>query len=308
MHGAIRLIVVLLLLSWTSWGCGGAPNLLKEIPTTMNTVQSAKGHIKQVGLVLIHTPNTPVGKIVGERYLSTLGDVVRNENGGLNLLAPQDTEFPRFLADLAERSTASIDAVSISEQGRRAGYQGLITAAVSDISPVARKTGMFWMRKTRHFIQYAITVDLYDPYSAAKIVSKVTEGAMRISEQDYDNLKSGAVASIDDLNESIDDVAQEHGEHIGKALADHQWKSAVIKVHEDRIIVPASGRSGLKEGDRLVVFEGRRLLENQHGGVFIAPGVQVGELQITAVDDQMIEAKALNAGNIQKGDIVIPID
>jgi hypothetical protein len=309
MHDAIRLIVLLLFLSWTHWGCSGSPNLLKEIPTTVNTVKSAKGHIKQVGLVLIHTPNTPVCKIVGERYLKTLGNAVRNENSRLNLLTPQDSEFPSFLAELAETSTTSIDAVSMSKHGRRAGYQGLITAAVSDIRPVARKTGMFWMRKTRYFIQYSVTVDLYDPYTAAKIVSEVTEGTMQISKGDYNNLKSGVAASIDDLNETIENVALDHGDRIGEALVDHQWKSAVVKVHKDRIFVPAGGsRSGLKKGDRLMVFEGRRLLENEHGGVFTAPGVQVGELQITAIKDKMIEAKPLNAENIQKGDIVIPVE
>jgi hypothetical protein len=251
----------LLFFSWTFWGCGGSTNLLKEIPTTMNAVKSAKGLAKQVALVLIHTPYTPAGKIVGERYLKTLGDAVLSQNSRLNLLTPQDSEFPSFLSELAETSTTSIDAVSISEQGRQAGYQGLIIATVSDIRPVVRKTGMFWMRKTRYFIQYSVTVDLYDPYTAAKIVSEVTEGTMQISKGGYDHLKSGTAASIDDLNETIAAVAQDHGEHIGEVLADHQWKSAVLKVHEDRIFVPAGGGAGLKTGDRLVVFEGRRLLK-----------------------------------------------
>lgn len=307
MHGAIRLMVLLLFFALTSWGCGGSPNLLKEIPTTVNTVKSAKGHIKQVGLVLIHAPNTAVGKIVGERYLKALGDAVLNENGRLNLLRPQDSEFPNFLVELAEASSSSIDAVSLSEQGRQAGYQGLIAAAVDDIRPVAKKTGMFWMRKTRHYIQYSVTVDLYDPYTAAKIISEVKEGTIQISEGDYDNLKAGTATSIDALNEAIEDVAGDHGERIGESLADHQWKSAVVKVQDGQIFIPAGPKSGLQEGDRLAVFEGRRLLENNYGGKFTAPGIKVGELQITAIDGQMTEAKALNAESIRKGDIVIPI-
>lgn len=307
MQGAIRLIVVSLFLSLTGWGCGGSPNLLKEIPTTVNTVKSVQGHTMQVGLVLIQAPNTPVGKTVGERYLKTLGDAVRNENGRLNLLTPQDNEYPSFLAELDTTTSGSINAVSLSEQGRQEGYQGLITAAVNDIRAVAKKTGLFWMRKTRHFIQYAVTVDLYDPYTAAKIVSEVMEGTIKISEQDYDNLKAGTAVSIDDFNETIEAVAQDHGERMGEALADHQWKSAVSKVDEGRIFMPVGRRAGLKEGDRLAVFEGRRLLENKHGGIFTAPGLQVGEIQIIAIDDRMTEAKALDSGNIQKGDIVIPI-
>lgn len=307
MQATIRLIVFLLFLFLTSWGCGGSPNLLKEIPTTVHTVKSAQGQIKQVGLVLIHAPNTPVGKAVGERYLKTMGDAVRNENGRLNLLTPQDNGFPSFLAELDKTPSSTVDAVSLSEQGRQEGYQGLIVAAVDDIRAVAKKTGMFWMRKTRHFIQYTVTVDLYDPYTAAKIVSEVMEGEIKISEEDYDNLNGGTAASIDGLNETIEDVAQDHGERIGEALADHQWKSAVVKVHEGKIFIPVGIGAGLKEGDRLAVFEGRRLLENKHGGIFTAPGVQVGELQVTAFDSQTTEAKALNAENIQKGDIVIPI-
>lgn len=307
MHGAIRLIIFLLFFFLTGWGCGGSPDLLKEIPTTVNTVNSAKGHIKQVGLVLIHAPNTPAGKTVGERYLKTLGDAIRNDNGRVNLLTPLDDGFPRFLAELDETSSGAVDAVSLSEKGRQVGYQGLIVAAVNDIRPVAKKTGMFWLRKTRHFIQYTVTVDLYDPYTAAKVVSEVMEGTIKISEEDYENIKAGTAVSIDGLNETVEDVAQDHGDRIGEALADHQWKSAVAKIQEGQIMIPTGQGAGLKKGDRLAVFEGRRLLENKQGGIFTAPGVQIGELQITAVDGQMAEAKALNAENIQKGDIVIPI-
>lgn len=307
MHGVIRMIVVLFVLSWISWGCGGSPDLLKEIPTTVNTVKSAKGHIKQVGLALFHAPDTPVGQTVGEIYLNGLADAVRDEGDRLNLVTPRESDFPGFLAELSQTPSTTVDAVSLSEKGRQAGYQGLIAAAVTDIRAIAKKTGIFWMRKTRHFVQYTVTVDLYDPYSAAKIISEVKEGSVKISETDYENLLAGSAASIEDLNETIEDVAQDHGERIGEAMEAHQWRSAVADVRAGRIIITAAREAGFKEGDRLAVFEGRRLLENSHGGIFIAPGVQVGEIQITEVGDQMIEAKALHSVNIQKDDIVIPI-
>ena len=308
MHGTFRLITLLLIFSWATWGCGGSPNLLKEIPTTINTVESAKGHVKLVPVVLIAAPQTAVGRKVGELYFTTLVDTIRDEDDQSRLLTSQDSEFPAFMAQFAKASSASVNAAALSEKSRKQGYQGIVTAAVNDIRADTKKTGIFWLRKTRHFIHYTVTVDLYDPYTAAKIVSEVLEGSIKISQGDYDAYRAGTATSIADLNDKIEDVARDLGERIGDALEEHQWKASVLKIQGDRIVIPAGGRASLKEGDRLAVFEGRRLLEGMQGASYIAPGVQVGEIQITSVTKHMAEAKALNSGIIQKGDIVVPIN
>ncbi len=307
MHGIFRWTRLLMLLFFTLWGCGGSPNLLKEIPTTINTVKSSKGQVKLVPMVLIGAPQTNLGRGVGDIYFSTLSEAIHKEDDRSKLLTLQDSEFPSFLGAFKNSTPNTVNAAVLSKKAREEGYQGIVTAAVNDIRAVAKKTGVLWLRKTRHFINYTVTVELYDPYTAAKIVNEVVEGTIRISEDDYDTYQAGTATSISDLNEEIEGVAQDLGEIVGKALKVQQWRAAVTEIKENRIMIPVGRWAGLKEGDRLAVFEGQRFLEGVEGATYIVPGIQIGEIQITSISDNMANAKALNSGNIQVGDLVVPI-
>lgn len=307
MHFVNRTLLFLVFVAWAHLGCGGSSDLLKEIPASINTVKSGNELVKQVAAILIQAPDSGPGQTAADLYLKTLVQAIGDEDARLNLLTPQDAGFPGFMATLVDTHSASRNAASLSEQGRQAGFQGLLTATVGDIRAVTKKTGIFWMRKTRYLIQYTVTIDLYDPCTAAKIVSDVIEGSTKISEEEYGRLQAGHTFSIAALNEKMKKAAQDHGELIGKTLQNHQWRAAVSKVQADRILIPVGRNTGLAQGDRLAVFEGRRQLEGKGGEKYIVPGLQVGEVQITAVAEQMVEAKAMNAEDIQAGDIVVPI-
>lgn len=302
MFGIIRLVWLLVPLSLTLWGCGGAPHLLKELPTTINTLRYAKTAIKIVPAALVEAPDTPLGRDVAALYFTTLVEAIGNEDGRSKLLTPRSSDFPSYLKTPDQGAAAGL-----SEKSRNAGHQGFVLASVNDIRTVAKKTGIFWFRKIRHFINYTVTVDLYDPYTAAKIVNEVVEGTIKISENDYDAYLAGTAVSISALNKEIGEVAGDLGKIIGGALKDQQWRAAVAGIEDNRIVIPAGRYNGLEEGDRLAVFGGRRVLQGIAGALYFAPGVQVGEIQITSVSDGIAEAKALTSNGIQPGDIVVPL-
>jgi hypothetical protein len=307
MFGMFRSVMLLVLLSSTLWGCGGSPNLLKEIPRTINTVKYTQHLVKTVPLALIDAPKTPLGQNVGQLYFSTLVDAVRNEDSRSNLLTPGDHDFPSYMTIPVKDTPGKVHAAGLSAKSRTAGHQGIVMASVHDIRAFSKKTGIFWLRKTRHFINYTVTVVLYDPYTAAKIVNEVREGTINISAGEYDAYLAGTVISIPDLNEAIEAVAKDLGDIIGGALKHQQWRAAVTGIEDDRIVIPADRRSGLKEGDRLAVFGGRRRLKGIEGASYVVPGIQVAEIRITSVNDGMAEAKSLTSNRIQSGDIVVPL-
>jgi hypothetical protein len=306
MPNPTRLIVVLLILPWFFLSCGGSKNLLKEIPTTINTVKSGNGYKKKIAVALTQSPATALGRTTGELFFKTLVDAIRDEDSRSLLVYPGDAGYPEIMAKLSNLSSAPINAVALAEAGRQAGYQGMVTAAVKDIHVSARKTGLLWFRNTRYFIHYGVTVDLYDPYTAAKIVSKVIEAYTKISEDDYDAFKRGQASSFEDLNDEIENVAEDLGEIVGEALEAMKWKTTVVKVQQGRVFVPSGRQAGVGEGDRLVLFEGRRRLEGRQGERFIAPGYKLGEIRIVAVSEQMAEATVPNPVKVQVGDILIP--
>lgn len=306
MHSAARLFVVLLMLPWFFLSCGGSKDLLKEIPTTINTMKPGKDYQKKVAVALTQSPATALGRTTGERFFKTLVEAIRDEDSRSLLLSPGDAGYPDFMARLSNSSLPPINAAALAEAGREAGYQGLVTAAVNDIRVSTRKTGLLWFRGPRYFIHYDVTVDLYDPYTAAKIVSKVIEASTKISEDDYGAFKRGEASSIEDLNDEIQEAAEDLGETVGEALKAQKWKTAVVKVQQGRVLIPSGRQAGVREGDRLLIFEGRRRLEGRQGERFIAPGYELGEIRIVAVSEQIAEATVPDTVNVQVGDILVP--
>lgn len=307
MRGTIRLCVVLMFLSSALWGCGGSSDVLKKVPPTLNMVKSRDGYVKRVAVALTLAPPTTIGQGAGELYFKSLAGAIAGESNRLRLVAPGDSGFPEFMTQLVRGSVAYPNAPVLSKEARQAGYQGVVVAAVRDIRVSTIRTGLFWFRRTRYLIHFDVTADLYDPYSAAKVVSGVMESKVRISEDDYENYVSGVASSIEELDEEIADAAEELGERIGEALSDLPWKATVAGTDGDRVFLPAGAGVGLREGDRLAVFEGSRLMTGDQGEQFVAPGQQVGMVHITAASEQKAEAKVTAPGKIQIGDIVVPV-
>jgi hypothetical protein len=309
MCGLTRFCVVLTVVSWALLGCGGSGDLLEKIPPTINTVKPSNRYAKQVAAVLAQTPSTAVGQEAGALYFKTLAHAVADEDSRSMLVTPEDKGFPGFMAVLASGhgSMPNPDMTALLRGARQAGYQGVVVAAIRDIRVSTIRTGLFWFRKKRFLVHFALTADLYDPQLAAKVVSGVVESEVRISENDYESYKSGTAITIEELEEEIVDAAEGLGEQIGEALSDIMWKVTVRGTEGDRVVIPAGSGVGLKEGDRFIVFEGRRQLEGQQGEQFIVPGYQVGTFQVDAVADQKAEARASAEGKIQYGDIAVPV-
>jgi len=155
-----------------------------------------------------------------------------------------------------------------------------------------------------------LTFSVYDPFTGAKILDDVVETSTKISEDDSIAFASAEAVEIENLNETIADVASDLGEHAAKVLNDHPWQTSVVGVEGGRILLSAGTQSGLRAGDRLAVFEGRRIIDGQNGERFIVPGNKIGDLEVVNVAEQVSEAKeqaASGATKIQAGDIAVAV-
>ncbi len=310
MRKSTRFLVVLILLPWVLWGCGGSGNLLEKVPPTINTVKASDRYIKQVAAILVHTPSNAVGRAAGSFYFKTLIHEIADEDSRSRLVTPEDKEFPGFMDALAHAGDESMpdpDMTTLCQGARQAGYQGLVVAAIRDIRVSTIRSGILWFRKQRYLAHFSVTADLYDPYVSAKVVSGVVESKVRISENVYESYRSGTASSIEKLDDEMVDAAEALGERIGEALSDMKWKVAVRGTEGDRLVIPAGTSVGLKEGDRFIVFDGRRQLAGQQGERFIVPGYEVGTFQVDAVAEQKAEGRASAEGKIQYGDIAVPV-
>lgn len=292
----------LLAIGFFCLSCAGGSN---------RTVQSAvpaferhydAGYVRRVALGVFQAPQTPLGRESADSLLKSVAQTLRTQVPRMELLTAEQT--PSVHTAIGRLNSEPIDAAA--RHWRSEGYQGLVALALLDLRLETKKTGALWFRKARHFIQLEAVVDLYDPYTGAKLMSDVAELSLKINADDHDALKSGSQTHLADLDELLLDLADDFGDETAKALQDHPWQTSVIRMDVQGIVVAAGRRSGVQAGDRLAVYRGERTVEGV-SGKFVLPGLKVAEIQIERVDDAQSYAKALSADSVRPGDIAMPI-
>ncbi len=310
MRASIRIIIALWIVVSACLGCSGSKDALKDLPPSMVTAVPAKGYINSIALLLAHTPPTALGRQIGERYAETLINAIGDESGRVRLVTPGDAQFPDFLMETAQEAPAPGNVVAMAEAASVAGYNGWVIARIEGLRHEAKHTGFFWFRKMRYFAHCDLNLAFYDAITGAKMINEVIESSTKISEDEYNAIKTGEAGTFEELNAVITEIGEGLGEKVAQTLDDQPWRTMVVNVEGGRISLPVGARAGLRSGDRLAVFEGRRTLEGQNGERFFVPGFQVGEIEIVAVTDQTAEAEALGAlqsTKIQVGDFAAAV-
>jgi hypothetical protein len=260
---------------------------------------------QKVAAVLSRVPATALGHQTGELYFATLLERIGDKNSHVRLVTNQDEHFPVFMQAFTT-DTSPTDLTAITESARLQGYQGIISAAVLDIHAKAEENGILWWRKTRFYLSLAVSLDLYDPFSGSKIISRVETDTIKIDQMEYQQLSAGRAVPFEDLDDAVIGMADKVGGQAADALAEVPWKTVVTKVDGQDIELAGGEESGLAVGDSLIVFEGRRWMKGPNGEQFIVPGYKVGRIDVTAVEDNTVRAAAGKPGvNIAVDDIAV---
>jgi hypothetical protein len=273
-------------------------------------VEPAKGFRKTIAVTLTRTMPSHFGRRIGDLYYRALIDALKDQDPRLQLVTRTDGRWPDNLAEMDQENTRPDNALALAEKARIAGLNGWANARVENLQPVARKTGILWFRKERYFIFAELSFSLYDPFTGAKIIDKVVEASTSVSEADYNAMRTGRAVAVADFDEAVIDIGADIGEHAAEALKDQPWQTAVIGVQGDRVFLSAGASAGLRGGERLAVFAGRRIIEGQDSERFVVPGPEVGLIHIVQVAEGVSEAKVESAsdGNrIQAGDIAVAV-
>ena len=284
------------------WGCAGGMDRAATSSAAVFSSQNGPGYIKRVGLGVISSPPTELGYESARYIAQSIADVLKAEAPRLNLGTAWETGSIKKAIDLLKSNDIDLAAAG----WRKDGFQGIATVALLDLRLVAEKTGALWFRKQRHFIRYSMVFDLYDTLTGAKLVSEISEISLKISKNDYEALQTGTVLHIEDLDDSLADLADDFGEQAAESLNDLPWQTSIISVEEKRIVFAAGRASGIQVGDRLAVYRGNRHVTGPKGK-FMLPGMKVVEVDVEQVDEQRSYAVAPQDDAAQAGDIAIPI-
>jgi hypothetical protein len=247
---------------------------------------------------------TYLGRQADVFLLQTLTGAMRKNNHRLILVTPGEAEYPAFMKVYHPLSMQ--DVFFVAQTARQQGYHCLLQASVENIRVHDEKTGIWWFRKIRYFMTVVVSVDVFDTFTGAKISGEVQERSTKIDPDSYAGFLAGSPNSIATVQALVGEIAKNLGEQAADAIAESKWVTSVAHVGNPHISLTAGSSSGLRVGDRLSIFEGRRIIDGQEGEKFIVPGYKVGDIRITAVDKDGAQASSIGACDIRPGDIAVP--
>jgi hypothetical protein len=298
----LKLMLSILILSALLSGCGGLKFHRDPPQPTLKTAPAGRGYLYKAAVMLTHTSEAP-GQL-GDLYFEKLVQAMGRESARIALVTPQDSDFPKFMASLAQVERTS-DTSAVMESARLQGFQGVVLASVRNLRVDSRTWSLFWYSRTTYFIALSMTVDLFDPYSGAKLVSRLKEATVKIDFDEYESFQQGRPIDMKAVDKELAGNGQTFGKLVADTLEKQPWKASVISVESGLIRLAADRSAGLAPDQRLAFYAARRVVQNRYGQNFIVPGLKIGEARITRMGDGMIEAAFEEAADIQPGDVAV---
>jgi hypothetical protein len=301
---------------WLKWGfwpllliisacAGNSP--VQGPPTLMQMKLKPNDFNKKAAVLMIRSPHSEFINRVEDYFKQVLIETMHAETDHLLLVHDDDKELEASI--LSSNSQAAwIDQAALVETARYKGYQAVVVTRFAHIDFESRKSGMFWFRKDRYYIDYGFALDVFDPATGAKMAARIVEETARIQQEEYESLQNGSQLTIDAFDEKIADLAENLGEKVASVLNDSLWRTNVVGVQADRVFLPAGKNSGIAVDDRLVVFKTQPFKETQSGYQFLLPEHKAAELRVVAVGDELTETVAEPPGTVQEWDLAIPLN
>jgi hypothetical protein len=296
MQRSIALAGLSVLVVFSLLACAKPQNIRIEPRPSFAEAQSrTKGYIKNVAVTPpAGSPGTLEHRI-NQHFSEMLTTAMQSESNRL-------TWAPFAPADPAAR-----DPLTLVASARSQGFHHLLDTAVMDVRVSEKRTGIWWMRKTRYFMTVVVHLDIYDTYTAAKVTSKVREQVIKIDSGIYETFADSSLESIPALNKTLAAMAGKLGKHAADTITGAPLKTVVSDVDGARIELAAGQTAGLRVGDRWAVYEGRRTVEGYGGQRFVAPGYKLGTIHITAVSETHAVGSLDQQVDIQVGDVAVPV-
>ncbi|KJS33009.1 MAG: hypothetical protein VR64_03590 [Desulfatitalea sp. BRH_c12] len=242
----------------------------------------------------------------GEELLTqTMVQTIRDKGKRLLLLTAQDPGFPAALQNPDSLSTSQ-GAFMALQAARLQGYHCLLQAKLIGIQPDERKTGLWWFRKNRFFMTVVVALDVYDTFLGAKAASYVRQQTVQVDEGHYRAFVDGTPQAMAAVDEMIVDLSEDLGEQAAEAVEAIKWIASVADIQGQNVYLGGVQETGLRVGDRLSIYEGRRVMEGSNGEKFIVPGYKVSDILIQSLNGDTAEAVMDEAADIQPGDIAVP--
>lgn len=305
----IRWVAAILLLFFcgTAFSCSFLPTSYRKTPQKLiRDTTTASHYRKKIGITAISNLSFIKNQELEKLFEQVMLDAIKSECKNALIVTPQDSDASDFLAMLPTKEDHTIDNFVLSNVARKEGYNAVVTGALATITARKERKGIWWWRKTHHYIQILAIIDVYDTYDAAKSFSDSILTEFEVDGADADKIADGQQIELAAIHQHIEQMAAEAGNSICAATGSRIWKGFVINASDKQVTLSCGEAQGIRTGNQFEVYDSSRTIDGADGQKFYVPGFKIGEIEISQVSRTQSEAKVITEKPLPVGSVVIP--
>jgi len=251
---------------------------------------------KKVGIAIVKNKTSFKDRSYEKVFQEYLIESITDSCSDILLVKPGDTGYPNFLVKLPMNETGSIDNLGLTQLGRQAGMNAIVTGEIMGITGKEEKRGIIFFKDLHQFIYIQVKVEVYDTQSGVKLVDERYSEEIEIDELELELYKKKEVVSRPEVDDAFLKISEDIGEKICNAVNITPWQGYITSVTENNIIISSGKKVGLVPGAVLEVFTTGERIKGVGGHQFYMPGRKTGEVKLTTVYADSCEA-VFNAGS-----------
>lgn len=224
------------------------------------------------------------------------------------ILTPDNPEFPRDLLKPPALASGAVDDFALARIGRRQGLNTVVAGGLLNISGDWKEKGILWFKNSKPQIKISLLVSVYDTETGSKIVDESKVHEFLVDENDLEAIRAKNESGVLLMADALQKVANDLAEKICERLNEQPWKCYVVSTVEDKIVLSAGSRSGLKPGRVLAVYARGEILEGVNGLKYIQRGEKLADFKVTTVNDDTAEASLVSGEVVRAGDTAVPVN
>lgn len=260
--------------------------------------------IKKVGVVWVRNRTAYVVPGFEADYTARLAEAIRTESAGLLLVLPDSAQAPEFLRQLPRTPEGRIDNFDLTLAAQQAGFNAVVIASLIDVRDRRQEKGLWWFKDVYDYIDVTFNVEVYDSETAAKLLDeRFTREVEADLPLDMPNQPNSDEMPAQVLEE-IDPILKRIARRIADEVMVRPWVGFIRAVSGETVTLTTGADSGLQPGQVLDVFDASRAVQGKDDVYYFVPGLKAGEIEVSAVHPDRIEARTLSGSVIWAGNPV----
>jgi hypothetical protein len=306
MQRSLTIIMALLIGSAYMAGCT-LPVSYRKAPQKAIEDAYLPGHFKKrIALLKLDNRSSYYRANSEHTFQTTLTKGIRRSGPDLILVTPADKGFPASFRQPPRKASGSIDNFALSQIARQEGFNAVVIGTLVGLAVRETKEGMWWFREDHAYLKIHFVLEIYDPHSAAMLLSEAFLHEFEITPDEGRRIKASREADLPQLTDIVKNIANNMGKRVTNILTNMLWTASVVAMEGEHLVIPFGQEANVRVGDELEAYDGSRTIQGAADEKFILPGFKLGEIRIAKVWPDRSEGLPISGDPIPVGSMVVP--